>query len=85
MGRPSRGRMDKLLTIRCSDEEHAGIEARATAFGRSMSDWARETLLAVPLPGETPPDAEDLLGTLRRENAELRGRLERVRVALETL
>ncbi len=45
MGRTSRGRMEKLLTIRCSAMEYERIRQRAEEAGLPTAEWARRTLL----------------------------------------
>lgn len=59
MGRKSRGRMERLVTIRCSSEEYAELQRRAQAAGLPMAEWARSLLLAGHPARDASPEAED--------------------------
>ena len=46
MGRPSLGRSERLLTVRCSAEEYDRIQANARVAKMDMAGFVRERALA---------------------------------------
>ena len=56
MGRPNRGRMEKLLTIRVSAEEQRRVHEAAARAGVTVADWARGLLLADAARTELGPE-----------------------------
>lgn len=60
MGRPSRGRMEKVFTLAVSEAELAELHRRAAAAGfKTTADWVRSRLLRpeaeAPPPGGSSP------------------------------